>query len=82
VTDSQDVVATVRAFVLRVKQASSIDLDTSLYSDGIGLDSLESGELGAVLEDEYGTDPFQAGLKPETIRDIVAFYSRATPTQV
>jgi len=71
---SDDVLATVRAFVARVKQQTDIGLDTSLYGDGIGLDSLEIGELGAVLEDAYGSDPFLAGLDPTTVAEIVAFY--------
>ena len=32
----------------------------------------------AILEDEFGTDPFGAGLLPETVADIVAFYADAT----
>jgi acyl carrier protein len=80
VADSQDVVATIRAFVMRVKAQSDIGLDTLLYGEGIGLDSLEIGELGAILEDEFGSDPFQAGLVPETVGEIVAFYDPATTT--
>jgi acyl carrier protein len=49
--------------------------DTLLYGDGLGLDSLEAAELSALLEDEYGSDPFSAGgAMPETVGDIVAFY--------
>ncbi len=76
----QDVLETVRGFVARVKNHCDIDLTTSLYGDGIGLDSLELGELGAVLEDEYGSDPFGAGLEPETVADIVAFYDVSATT--
>jgi acyl carrier protein len=48
---------------------------TPLYGDGLGLDSLEAAELSAVLEDDYGSDPFSAGgAMPETVGDIVAFY--------
>jgi acyl carrier protein len=28
-----------------------------------------------MLEDEFGTDPFGAGLMPETVAEIVAFYT-------
>jgi acyl carrier protein len=48
--------------------------DTPLYADGLGLDSVEAAELSAVLEDEFGSDPFSAGDVPETVGDIVAFY--------
>jgi len=54
--------------------------ETPLYGDGLGLDSLEAAELSAVLEDEFGTDPFSAGGEmPETVGEIVAFYE-AAPT--
>jgi acyl carrier protein len=70
-----DAASTVRSFVARVKKRKkTVDLDVSLYSEGIGLDSLDVAELSAVLEDEFGMDPFSNGLMPETIGDIVAFY--------
>jgi acyl carrier protein len=70
-----DAASTVRSFVARVKKRKkAVDLDVSLYSEGIGLDSLDVAELSAVLEDEFGMDPFSNGLMPETIGDIVAFY--------
>lgn len=76
-TDAQNVLETVRAFAMRVKGRPDVGLDTLLYGDGIGLDSLEIGELGAILEDEYGSDPFQAGLVPDTVGDVVAFYDKS-----
>jgi acyl carrier protein len=52
--------------------------DVLLYGDGLGLDSLEAAELSALLEDEYGSDPFSAGgAMPETVGDIVSFYEVA-----
>ena len=70
-----DAASTVRSFVARVKKRKkSVELDVSLYSEGIGLDSLDVAELSAVLADEFGKDPFSNGLMPETIGDIVAFY--------
>jgi len=72
--DGQHVLATVRAFVQRVNNHTDVDLDTSLYGDGIGFDSLEIGELGALLEDTYGSDPFLVGREIETVGDIIAFY--------
>lgn len=52
-----------------------VAMDTPIHGDGLGLDSLETAELSAILEDEFGTDPFGAGLMPETVAEIVAFYS-------
>jgi acyl carrier protein len=66
---------TIRSFLARTtKKPGGVALDTSLYAEGIGLDSLETAELSAVLEDELGSDPFSNGEMPETVGDIVAFY--------
>ncbi|WGX97697.1 acyl carrier protein [Nocardioides sp. L-11A] len=68
----------VREFVARVKpEAGEMTVETPLYADGVGLDSLEAAELSAVLEDEFGTDPFQGETMPETLSDIVSFYATA-----
>ncbi|MDN5894341.1 MAG: phosphopantetheine-binding protein [Nocardioides sp.] len=56
------------------KLVDGFDAQTSLYADGAGLDSLETAELSAVLEDEFGTDPFSCDEMPETLADIVVFY--------
>jgi acyl carrier protein len=65
----------VRDFVARVKPQASLELDTPLYADGAGLDSLEAAELSATLEDELGSDPFTSDEMPQTLRDILAFYA-------
>ena len=53
--------------------------ETSLYGDGLGLDSLEAAELSALLEDELGSDPFSAGGEmPESVGDIMRFYEAAS----
>lgn len=49
--------------------------DTLLYADGAGLDSLETAELSATLEDEHGSDPYSAGDMPQTLNEILAFYA-------
>jgi acyl carrier protein len=54
-----------------------VTLESQVHGDGLDLDSLESAELSAVLEDEFGSDPFSAGLMPETVAEIVAFYAGA-----
>jgi acyl carrier protein len=78
---NRDAASTVRSFVARVKKRKKgVELDVSLYSEGIGLDSLDVAELSAVLEDEFGKDPFSNGLMPETIGDIVAFYDETPAT--
>lgn len=64
-----------------LERANKLDVDVTLESqlhgDGLGLDSLESAELSAVLEDEFGSDPFSAGLMPETVAEIAEFYTGA-----
>lgn len=59
------------------KGDQAVTLDTAIHGDGLGLDSLETAELSAMLEDEFGTDPFGEGLMPETVAEIVAFYTSA-----
>ncbi len=52
--------------------------DARLHGDdGLGLDSLETAELSAILEDEFGTDPFGSGLLPETIAEVAGFYAES-----
>jgi len=66
---------TVRGFVARAKpEAPELELDTPLYADGVGLDSLEAAELSALLEDVVGSDPFTSDEMPQTLRDILGFY--------
>lgn len=73
-----DVEQTVRSFLERAqKSADVLTADTPLYADGVGLDSLETAELSAVLEDTYGSDPFQGETMPQTVGDILAFYDAA-----
>ncbi|GAA4088566.1 acyl carrier protein [Nocardioides kongjuensis] len=61
------------------REDKTVALGAMLHGDeGLGLDSLETAELSAILEDEFGTDPFGAGQLPETVADIVAFYADAT----
>ena len=69
---------TIRTFLERAnKLPSELTPETSLYAEGIGLDSLETAELSATLEDEHGTDPFSSGPMPQTVGDILAFYAGA-----
>jgi acyl carrier protein len=71
---------TIRTFLERAKKsADDLTPQTSLYAEGLGLDSLETAELSATLEDEHGTDPFSAGPMPQTVGDVLAFYAVPTP---
>lgn len=71
-----DIEKVVTAFLTRAnKMPDDFTSDMPLYADGVGLDSLETAELSAVLEDEFGTDPFTSDEMPQTLRDIEAFYS-------
>lgn len=69
---------TVRSFLRRAqKSVAPVSGDTLLYSEGIGLDSLSTAELSAVLEDELGTDPFSQGELPQTVGEVLDFYGDA-----
>ncbi len=72
-----DVVEAIQAFLVRVEKTTDLTPDTQLYAEGIGLDSLETAELSALLEDEFGADPFSAEEMPQTVGDILAFYDGA-----
>lgn len=75
---------TLRGFLVRVKK-NDVDVQdsTRLYADGIGLDSLETAELSAMLEDELGTDPFSAADEmPQTVGDVLDFYRAGAVSEV
>lgn len=76
-SDVQDsVLRLVRSLLERADKTDvAVTVDAPIHSDGLGLDSLETAELSALLEDEFGSDPFGAGLMPETVAEIVAFYT-------
>lgn len=70
-----DVERAIRSFLARAnKPVADLAPDIRLYADGIGLDSLETAELSAVLEDRFTTDPYSAGEMPQTVGQILAFY--------
>ena len=59
----------------------TVGVDSLLHGEeGLGLDSLETAELSAILEDELGSDPFAIGDMPETVGDIIAFYEPSEAT--
>ena len=53
----------------------SVELSSVLYDGGIGLDSLCVAELSAKLEKTFGKDPYTSRLLPQTVSDLVNFYS-------
>jgi acyl carrier protein len=75
--ESQRAEETLRSFLERVDKNVEFDRSTPLYAEGIGLDSLETAELSAVLEDEFGRDPFSADTMPQTVGDILDFFDTA-----
>lgn len=73
-----DIEKTVTAFLARVKKMrDDFHADMPLYADGVGLDSLETAELSALLEDTHGSDPFSTGTMPQTLNEIQGFYASA-----
>lgn len=67
----------IRGFLTRADKDAEVDQHASLFADGLGLDSLETAELSALLEDELGTDPFSEGQLPQNIAEILDFYDES-----
>lgn len=77
-TATADVQKTVTDFLSSIeKLPEGFGTDTPLYADGAGLDSLETAELSATLEDVHGSDPYSVGEMPQTLGEILAFYAGA-----
>jgi acyl carrier protein len=75
-TAPADVEQTIKDFLIRIeKLPEALTPELPLYADGIGLDSLETAELSAILEDDHGADPFAGAEMPQTVGDILAFYA-------
>jgi acyl carrier protein len=72
-----EVVAVIHEFLERILKPAELTPATELYAEGIGLDSLETAELSALLEDEFGADPFSTEEMPQTVGEILAFYDTA-----
>jgi acyl carrier protein len=76
-TEQADIVGVIKECMRRASLPDRpLDRDTGLYTDGIGFDSLATAELSAVLEDEFGSDPFLEADLPQTVGDILDFYQR------
>ena len=73
--EQADIVGVIKECMRRARlPARPIDRETGLYADGIGVDSLATAELSALLEDEFGSDPFLEADLPQTVGDILDFY--------
>ena len=72
-----DVVKVIQEFLERIEKPAELTPEIELYAEGIGLDSLETAELSALLEDEFEADPFSTEEMPQTVGDILAFYAGA-----
>ena len=73
----------VTDMVVKVLQAKGdanpkVAVGESLYENGLGLDSLDTATLAAMLENEFKIDPYNAGEFPESIQEIVDFYNVGT----
>lgn len=73
--EQADIVGVIKECMRRASlPGRPIDRETRLYADGIGFDSLATAELSALLEDEFGSDPFLEADLPQTVGDILDFY--------
>jgi acyl carrier protein len=78
-TEQADIVRVIQECMRRANLPDrAIDRDTGLYTEGLGFDSLATAELSALLEDEFGTDPFLEADLPQTVGDILDFYEHAS----
>ena len=66
--------AILRLLARREGEVPAVTADAHLQDD-LDLDSLELAELSVMLEDEYGHDPYTAGVVPRTVAEIAAFYA-------
>ena len=79
-TDQEKARAVISDFLQSIREGWTGGMTRpSLWGEGLGLDSLEAAELSAMLEDEFGSDPFSAGGDlPEKVGDVLAFYAAAS----
>ncbi len=59
-------------------KAPSLAEQTALFAEGLALESLEVAELSAQLEARFGRDPFTDGETPQTVAEILDYYSRSS----
>lgn len=74
--DAQQVVTDAIKALLTRRGTPGLEINpTSTLSGDLDLDSLELAELSAELEDNLGKDPYTEGIVPETVGELVGFYS-------
>ena len=54
---------------------ATVEIESQLYEEGLGIDSLAAAELSAMLEKEFGSDPYTSGQLPQTVAHLVEFYA-------
>lgn len=76
VTSVDSVVSSVIGELLQRREgtATVIRPEADLFTD-LSMDSLELAELSAALEDSFGRDPFSGDQLPQTVGELVEFYS-------
>jgi acyl carrier protein len=67
-------VETIERFLVRAGKEAAFTPETSLFAEGLGLDSLETAELSSMLEDDLGSDPFSTGIMAQSVGEILDFY--------
>lgn len=75
-TTAQDIIDVFEELLEDSDTDHTLTTDTALFDEGLGLDSLRTAELSALLEEAFGDDPFSDGLVPQTIGEVVAYYAR------
>jgi acyl carrier protein len=74
--DAEKTVVDAIRTLLERRGDGAVDIRSeATLSEELGLDSLELAELSAALEDDLGSDPYSEGLVPETVAELVGFYS-------
>ncbi|MGA2205038.1 MAG: acyl carrier protein [Terriglobales bacterium] len=73
----------ITELIVRLLQAKGVEKAVVnpgdfLYEGGLGLDSLDAATLAAMLENEFKSDPYNSGEFPQTVAEIVSFYSRSS----
>lgn len=72
-----DRVSSILSEVLKAKgvERSAFLPEDRLYEDGLGLDSLDAATLAAMLDNAFGSDPYNAGEFPQTVGELISFYA-------
>ena len=71
----QTVLKTIRSLLKRRDAEIEVRLDSDPYDD-LMLDSLETAEFSAALEDDLGSDPYSESLTPRTVAEVISFYEK------